>query len=222
MHFFKNSIAIFTKEVRLEIRSKYGINTVLAFVVASLLVVLFALRADDLHQEARSGLIWIIILFASMASLPRSFVAETDQRTFDTLRLHFSATPVFTGKLLYNFLFTLTVSIFTLFIYLFLMNLSVVNISYILASILFGSLGLSGVSTLLAALVSRSSRQGALFSVLCIPLLIPLILIVASTTYAGFYGDVSGGILQDLMALIGFCGVTITAGSLLFDFIWDD
>jgi heme exporter protein B len=39
----KSSIAIFQKEVRQEMRTKYAINTLLAFTGASLLVVLFTL-----------------------------------------------------------------------------------------------------------------------------------------------------------------------------------
>lgn len=222
MIFMNNTLAILTKEFRLESRSRYGINTILAFVVASLLVVLFALKAEDLSGEARSGLIWIIILFASMASLPRSFVAEADQGTLDLLRLNFPATPVYAGKLLYNFIFTVSVSIFTVLLYLFLLGQSVASFYDLSVSILLGSLGLSSVSTLLAALVARTNKQGALFSVLSIPLLIPLILILADSTFSGFFGGEQGKSIENTLALIGFCGVTITAGSLLFDYIWDD
>ena len=222
MRFIKTTYQVFLKDLRVEIRSRYGLNTVLAFVVASLMVVLFALRAEDLHLEARSGLIWIIILFASMAALPRSFVSETDQGTFDLLRLHFSAPPVFAGKLMYNFLFTVMVSIFTLLLYLFMMGITVQNWGILLLSLVFGSLGLSSVSTLLASLVAQSAQRGAIFSVLSIPLLIPLILILANTTLVGFFGESDGGSLNDIMALIGFSGATVTAGSLLFDFVWDE
>lgn len=222
MRFIKTTYQVFLKDLRVEIRSRYGLNTVLAFVVASLMVVLFALRAEDLHLEARSGLIWIIILFASMAALPRSFVSETDQGTFDLLRLHFCAPPVFAGKLMYNFLFTVMVSIFTLILYLFFMGITVQNWGILLLSLVFGSLGLSSVSTLLASLVAQSAQRGAIFSVLSIPLLIPLILILANTTFVGFFGESDGGSINDIMALIGFAGATVTAGSLLFDFVWDE
>jgi heme exporter protein B len=222
MQFFSRSYQVFIKDVRIEIRSRYGINTILAFVLASLMVVLFALKADDLQQDARSGLIWIIILFASMAALPRSFVSETDQGTFDLLRLNLPAPPVYTGKLLYNYVFTLAVSLFTLVLYLFLMGIQIAQPVTLLISLVFGSLGLASVSTLLAALVAQSAQRGAIFSVLSIPLLMPLILILANTTYAGFYGNQDAFSINDMMALIGYAGATVTAGSLLFDFVWDD
>ncbi len=222
MMLFKAGLAVFQKDLKLEFRSRYGFNTILAFVISSLMVLLFALGADDLPPQAQSGLIWIIILFAAMAALQRSFVGEADMGTFDTLRLRFAPATVFAGKLVYNFLFTLMVSVFTLILYLFLMNIQIAVWGVMIVILFLGSLGLASVSTLLASLVAQSSQKGAIFSVLSIPLLIPLILILAKTTQAGFFGITDGGIANDLMALFGYCGVTITAGSLLFDFVWEE
>jgi heme exporter protein B len=222
MNFIKVCFIVFIKDLQLEMRTRFGVNTILAFVAASLMVVLFALKAENLHEQARSGLIWIIVLFASLAALPRSFVAETDQGTFDLLRLHFPPVPVFTGKLLYNFVFTVGVSLFTLALYLFLLGIQVEVLWLVLVCIIVGSLGLSSVSTLLAALVAQSTQRGSIFAVLGIPMLIPLILILGNLTYAGFFGFDSGTVLSDLMALIGYAGATLTAGSLLFDFVWDE
>jgi heme exporter protein B len=222
MQFFQSAYAVFLKDARLELRTKFGINTIIAFVIASLMVILFALRAEDLHDHAKSGLFWIIVLFASLSSLSRSFVAESDQGTLDLLRLRFPATHIFTGKLVYNYVFTLAVAIFSFLLYLFLLNIQIILWPVMLIGLLFGSLGLASVSTLLASLVAQSSQKGAVFSVLAIPLLIPLILIVAKVTFTGFYGDQDGTYISDVAALTGYCGVTITAGSLLFDFVWDE
>ncbi len=222
MQFLHSSYAVFMKDARLELRTKFGINTIIAFVLASLMVLLFALRAEDLHDHAKSGLFWIIVLFASLASLSRSFVAESDQGTLDLLRLRFPATHIFTGKLIYNYIFTLAVAVFSFLLYLFLLNIQIILWPIMLTGLVFGSLGLASVSTLLASLVAQSSQKGAVFSVLAIPLLIPLILIVAKVTFTGFYGDQDGTYVSDIAALIGYCGVTITTGSLLFDFVWDE
>lgn len=222
MLFIRSSYAIFHKDLKLELRTKFGLNTVLAFVLSSLLILIFALRAEDLPNQARSGLFWIIVMFAALASLSRSFVSEADQGTYDLLRLHFPATHVYTGKLLYNFSFTFAVAVLSLLVYLFILNIHVTLWSILIMALVFGSLGMASVSTMLASLVAQSNQKGAIFSVLSIPLLIPLILILAKTTFTGFYGDTDGSYLSDIMALIGYCGVTVTAGSLLFDFVWDD
>lgn len=218
----KSSLAILKKEIIQELRTKYAINTLLAFTGASLLLILFTLRANQLDPTPKSGLLWIIILFAAMSGMMRSFLQETDKKTWPLLQLHASATDVYLGKLTYNFLFLLILHLFTFFFYMIMMSLTVVSGFYLLASILFGALGLASVTTLTSAMIAQADRKGALFSVLCIPLLVPLLLILTRTTKFALIEGPDPSALNDLLALIGFCGVTITTGILLFDYIWED
>jgi len=218
----KSSVTILKKEITQELRTKYAINTLLAFTGAALLLVLFTLRADQLDPIPKSGLVWIIILFAAMTGMMRSFVQETEKKTWDLLQLNAKATDVYVGKLFYNFLFLLLLHIFTFFFYMIMMNLPVVSPSYLIYSIFFGAAGLSSVTTMTSAMIAKADRKGAVFSVLCIPLLVPLLLILTQTTKIALVEGTDGSELNDLAALIGYCGATIAAGVLLFDFIWEE
>tara|TARA_R100001143_G_scaffold63603_1_gene73666 strand:+ start:15151 stop:15813 length:663 start_codon:yes stop_codon:yes gene_type:complete len=219
---YKPALAILKKEVLQELRTKYALNTLLAFTGASLLLVLFTLRANQLDPTPKSGLIWIIILFAAMSGMMRSFLQEADKKTWALLQLHSGATDVFIGKLIFNFLFLLLLHIFTFFFYILMMDLPIISPFYLICSLLFGSAGLAAVTTLTSAMISQADRKGALFSVLCIPLLVPLLLILTRTTKFALIEGPDGSALNDLFALIGFCGVTITTGIILFDFIWEE
>jgi len=222
MNFLHGISAVLTKDLQSELRSRYAINTVLAFVGASLLLILFALEAERLPPTPKSALVWIVILFAALSSLSRSFVAETDRKTFDLMRLHGNASEIFIGKLCYNYLFTLSVNVATFLIYIFLLGMPIADgLAFVLVLIL-GTAGLSGVSTMLGAIVSQADRKGAIFSVLSIPLLFPLILILVRTTKAALIEGFTENYLNDFWALLGYAGVTITAGILLFDYIWED
>jgi len=214
--------AIFLKDLSLELRTRYILNTVLAFTGASLLVILFTLRADQLDPTPRSGLVWIIILFAAMAGMARSFVAESEQKTWSLLRLHACSSDVYCGKLLYNTLFLLSLNLFTFLLYLFLMGGGVADPIYLILAILFGALGLAAVTTLTSAMIARADRRGAIFSVLSIPLLVPLLLILTRVTRVALTGGADGETLSDTLALVGYAGVTITTGLLLFDYIWEE
>ncbi|MEX2585343.1 MAG: heme exporter protein CcmB [Balneolaceae bacterium] len=214
--------ALLAKELSMELRTRYILNTVLAFSAASLLLILFTLRADQLDPTPRSGLVWIIILFAAMAGMARSFVAESDQKTWDLLRLHGRASDIYLGKLLYNTLFLLSLNLFTFLLYLFLMNSAVADGFYLFLAIFFGALGLASVTTLTSAMIARADRRGAIFSVLSIPLLVPLLLILTRVTRVALVGGADGETLSDTMALIGYAGVTVTTGLLLFDYIWEE
>ncbi len=216
------SLAVFIKDFRLEWRSRFGVSTVLAFIASTLLVVLFSLRADLLSVTVQSGLVWIIILFASLTTLSRVFVSESERGTMDLLRLNASATSVFIGKLIYNFLFTLLITGITLFLFAVMVNMTVFRPLLLLAVVALGSSGLAGATTMLGALVSQAVRKGAVFPVLALPLLIPLMLLLVRVTTAVFVAEDTVSYGNDLAALIGFTGVTISASVLLFDNLWED
>jgi len=222
MNFLSGIWAVLAKDLQTELRSRYAINTVLAFVGASLLLILFALKADQLPPTPKSGLVWIVILFSALSSLSRSFEMETERHTFDLLRLHGKPSQVYLGKLCYNFMFTFTVNVCTFVIYLFLLNMPVADSLAFILVLILGTAGLSGVATMLGAIVSQADRKGAIFSVLSIPLLFPLILILVRTTKAALIEGLTENYLNDFWALLGYAGVTITAGILLFDYIWEE
>lgn len=222
MNWLRTSIHVLKKDLTIEFRTRYAINTVLAFVAASLLLLLFTLRAQNLDPTPKSGLIWIIILFAALSILARSFVAETDRNTYNLLRIYGSGTSVFVGKLIFNGLFTLFINVTTFVIYIFLLDIIIIDIWAFLLVILFGTLGLSSVSTMLAAIVSQADRKGVIFSVLSIPLLIPFLLILTRVTKIAFVDGSISTSLNDVFSMVGFAGVTITAGVLLFEYIWEE
>jgi heme exporter protein B len=218
----KSSVTILKKEITQELRTKYALNTLLAFTGSALLLVLFTLSAQHLDPTPKSGLVWIIILFAAMTGMMRSFVQETEKKTWDLLQINSNPTEVFVGKLTYNFFFLLLLHAFTFFFYLVMMNLTIVNLPYFLYSVLFGAAGLASVTTLVSAMIAKADRKGAVFSVLCIPLLVPLLLILTRTTKIALVDGSDAAALNDLSALIGFCGATIAAGVMLFDYIWEE
>ena len=222
MNWLQTTISVFKKDVRIEFRTRFAVNMVLAFVVASLLLILFTLRAQQLDPTPKSGLVWIVILFAALSALGRSFISETDKNTFDLLRIYAKGSTVYVGKLIYNTVFTLFINCTTFLLYSFLMDLRIVSLEAFFVMLIFGTLGLSSVSTMTAAIVSQADRKGALFSVLSIPLFVPLILLLTRVTKVAFIDGLNNGFGSDLAALVGFVGVTVTAGIILFDFIWED
>ncbi len=222
MSWIQNTITIFKKDFKTEFRTKIAFNMVLAFVISALLLVMFTLRADQLNPTPKSGLIWVIVLFASLSSLGRSFITETDKKTYDLLRIYASGTAVFSGKLLYNICFSLLINSLTFTFYMFLADISIVSYTAFISVLLFGTIGLCSVSTMIAAIVSQADNKGSVFSVLTIPLFIPFVLLLTDLTKKAFVNGSDQLLTNDFAALIGFIGVTVTAGVLLFEYIWEE
>ena len=212
---------ILKNDFRLELRSKFGLNSVFAFVASALFVSVFLLNATELGSKAQAGLLWLILLFAALSSLSRSFTSEADRHTDLLLRLHTDALSVFVGKYLFNLVFTLLFASATVFLYVVLLSIEAKSILLLMTATLLGSTGLTAVSTLMAALVSRTDQRGSLFSVLCMPLLVPLILLSGKLTAAALAGEDIFLFLNEISALVGFSGATLTVSVLLFDTLWE-
>ena len=223
MDWLHGAWAVFEKDVRLELRSRYAINSLLMFVLSSMPLILFALDRGNIGMREQSALLWIIILFSAAVGLGRSFISEQERGTVMLLQLNTRPSMVYTGKLLFNTLLILGVNLTALVAFMFFLQLSVKIPGLLFVTLLLGAIGLAGATTLLAAMIARSSNQGALLPVLLFPILIPLLIsVVHATQIALDENSTWNEASEDLKVLIGFAGVTITSSVLLFDYIWND
>lgn len=220
---FYGAWAVFWKDVRLELRSRYTLNTLLLFVLSSLLLVLFAVGQEPISERVQAALLWIVILFSAAVSLGRAFVGEEERGTVLLLRLHTRASMVYAGKLLFNFLLVLCLNLVAVGAFVVLLSVGVDWPGLLATTLVLGALGLSGATTLLAAIIARAAGSGPLLPVLSFPLLIPLLLSVVSATRSALSGGPGWAAARDeLSALVGFAGVVISASVLLFDYVWND
>ncbi len=223
MNWLYGTWAVFEKDVRLELRSRYAVNMLLMFVLASILLILFAVGQESLGPRIQSGLLWIVILFAASIGLGRSFVGEEDRGTVLLLQLNTRPSMVYAGKLLFNFLLMLVLSVVAVLAMILLLSIRVDFPGLLAVTILLGSVGLAGATTLLAALIARAATHGPLLPVLLFPVLVPLLMSVVTASRHALDGGLGwGGATDELATLVGFGGVVITAAVLLFDFVWND
>ncbi|MDX1545983.1 MAG: heme exporter protein CcmB, partial [Rhodothermales bacterium] len=125
MNWFYGAWAVFTKDLRLELRSRYAVNLLLMFVLAALLLVLFAIGQESISARVQAALLWIVILFSAAVGLGRAFVAEEERGTVLLLQLNTRASMVYAGKLLFNFLLVLGLNIVALGAFLVLLGVEV-------------------------------------------------------------------------------------------------
>jgi heme exporter protein B len=223
MSWIDGAWAVFEKDLRLELRSRYAANMLLMFVLSSLLLVSFAISQESISTRMQSALLWIVILFSAAIGLGRSFVAEEERGTVLILQLSVPGSQVFAGKLVFNFFLLLCVNVIAVLVFAFLLNLSIDDVALLAVALLLGSLGLAGATTMLAAIIARTSNSGPLLPVLLFPLLVPLLLSVVGASENALTGGAGwSASTGDLSTLAAFAGVVITASVLLFDFVWQD
>ncbi len=222
MDWLAGTWAVFRKDLRIELRNRYGINALLLFVLGALLLVLFAVGPQPLSARVQSALLWIVMLFAASIGLGRSFVAEQEGGTVLLLRLNTRPSMVFVGKLLFNLLLVGGLTLLATGAFVFLLDISVRLPSLLATTLALGTLGLAGATTLLAALVARAARQGPLLPVLLLPLLVPLLVSGTSATRKAFVGEPWLQAQDELLTLVGFAGATLSAAVVLFDYVWEE
>lgn len=222
LNWLRGSWAVFQKDLQLELRHRYAINTLLMFVLSVIALILFSIGQEPLTDTLRAILFWIVVLFAAAIGLGRSFVAEEERGTVLLLRLNVRPSMVYAGKLFFNFAMMLVVETVAAAAFVLLLNLQVTDAALLGLLVFLGAIGLAGATTLLAAIIARAATRGPLLPVLLFPLLIPLLLAIVDATVAAMDGTGWSSAQEEIMILTGFAGVVISASVVLFDYVWND
>ncbi len=214
--------AVFAKEWRCEFRTRYALNTLGLFAFTTLVVVSASLGPLGISQAQGTSvlpvLLWLILLFAAAAGLPRSFVQEEETQTATALRLAATPSALFCGKAAYSLSLTLSLEALLTPLYLAVMNLNVEAPGLLAATLAASGYGLAIGSTLVASIIAQARGRGTLFAVLSFPVLLPLLLLAVELT-RNAVGGFTGGVAFTQLLL--YDGTITVAGLMLFPAIWN-
>ncbi|HSN54319.1 MAG TPA: heme exporter protein CcmB [Candidatus Sulfomarinibacteraceae bacterium] len=217
--------AVAAKDLRAEFRTRVALNSLALFALTTLAAVSYTIGPYRLADEDRpfllSVLLWIVIFFAALAGLDRSFVKEEESHTAPLLRLAAAPTVVWAGKLLYNLCLIAVLMAMLVPLYCVLMGFDVAMPWRFVGLLAAGGFALAVTTTIVAAIIAQAITRGALFSVLSLPLLLPLLIFLIQGTSAVATGDVA--VFGDsLRAVLSMGGAMTVASALLFPVVWTD
>lgn len=218
----RSAVAVLAKDLRCEFRVKQAISAILLFAVTSCIAVSFTLSAYGGNSPVSATLLWIVVYFSAMSGLSRSFVREEDMRTAALLRLSTSPGSVYLGKLAFNWLLVTALQIVAVPLLIVFLGMNVSGWAEFAGVMLAGGLALSAGATTAAAMVSKAATKGAVFAVICFPLLAPAL---AASIHGSSLAMDPRAIMSaagDIRILASYCGTLITASLMLFRFIWED
>ncbi len=220
---FRSVINIFRKDWHSELRTRYAISALVMFVVTTISIMVFALGSESAPTDALSGMLWVVIFFASMSGLARTFVSEEERGTSMTLQLLAVPSAIYVGKLLFNLVLVVAVNTLTVVLYTIVLNGFVVKTFSIFAwTIALGSIGLAASSTIIAAIIAKANTKGTLYPVLSFPILLPLLLTCINATRLSTEGAFLNESFGEFQFLVSYIVVVITSSVVLFDYIWKD
>lgn len=219
MNSIKSIIALFKKDILLEIRQQYSFYGILLYVTSTIFVLYLAMgRPED---EVWNGLFWMIQLFVCVNAVAKSFLQESRGRM---LYFYSIAGPrdFILSRLLFNALLMLVMSIMSLLLFLLLMGNPLKEPLQFVGLATLGGVSLSLVFTFLAAIAAKAQQQAALMAILGFPIIIPQLLLLIKIAAIAFSSVIQAGLGQMVLLLIGLDAMVIVLSIILFPFLWKD
>ncbi len=219
MNVFTEVWYLLLKDFRLEFRQKYAISGILLYVLSTVFIVYLAFV--QLNPRVWNTLFWIIILFASVNAVTKSFTQESGYRA---LYYYSIANPlaVIISKIIYNTVL-LTVITFLTFGFLSLVaGNPVKDMQLFVITMLLGSLGLAITLTFISSIAVKANNSATLMAILGFPVVIPILmtLIKLSAVALRLIQDTSYD--QDILTLVAIDLILVSIAIILFPFVWRD
>ncbi len=219
MSLWKQIQYLIAKDIRLEWRQKYAINGILLYVVSSVIVVYLAFI--EIEGAAWVTVFWIILLFASVNAVAKSFIQESSnrQRYYYTLA---SPQAIIVSKMVYNVLVLLLIAMLCLVVYSWLLGNEVSNLPLFIGAVALGAVGFAMCFTLISAIASKANNNATLMPILSFPIIIPMLGLLINISKTALLGVDDINLNKDLVVLLSLDMIMLTLSWVLFPILWKD
>jgi heme exporter protein B len=185
MNLFRTALLLAKKDLYSELKTKQIMVTQIIF--AGLVIVVFSFAFDPANNTTKAvipGVIWVIIVFAGILGLNRSFISEQRNDTMQGLLVApMEAASIYLGKFLANFAMMLIVELVSIpFLFLLFDFKFHGSIPYFILVVFLGSFGFIAIGTFLAALAANSKSSEMLLPLLLFPITTPILIGVVQAT----------------------------------------
>lgn|SRR5690606_3453519 len=219
MSFLEQVRYLVYKEMLLEWRSKYAFNSILLYVVSTVFVCYQAFRSVD--GAVWNALFWIILLFASINAISKSFVQESRGRQLYYYTL-VSPNAVIFSKIIYNIALMLVLSLIALLTYSVIFRNPIGDPFLYLVSVVLGSISFATVFTMISGISAKANNNGTLMAILSFPVIIPLLIVLIKLSKNAMDGLDRSVSYDEIFVLLAINAIVISVSLLLFPYIWRD
>jgi heme exporter protein B len=219
----RQAATIAGKDLRMELRGRHAVGTLLPFAATLLVAFGFAFGPGrDVLDRTAPGLLWMAVLFASVMAARRAYQAEAEDGALEGLLLApVDKAAIFLGKstAIVAELLALVAAVLVLVVLLF--DLSLGSPLALLGAFALGSLGLAAVGGLFGVVAEAARTREAIFPVLVLPLATPVLVAGVRATDLAASGRTAEA-LSWLGLLLAFDVVFVSVGVLVFGFLMED
>lgn len=206
------------KEILQEWKQKYAFQGLLLYVVSTVFVCYLSFR-QIIDPPTWNALFWIILLFAGVNAVAKSFMQESRGRLlyFYTLA---NARSIIIAKTLYSLMLMIVLSVISLFFYSLFVGNPVQNYTMYFIAMILGSAGFATVLSMVSAIAAKAGNNATLMSVLSFPILIPLLMTNIRFSKNAMDGLAWSVNINFMIILISLNVMVIALAYLLFPYLW--
>lgn len=211
------------KDLVIEVRGRHALGTLLPFAATVLIAFGFAFGPGrDLLDRVAPGLLWMAVLFSAVIASRRAYQIETEDGALEGLLLApIDKAAVFLGKAVAVTLELLALVLAVLVLVVVLFDLSVANPLLMVAAFVLGVVGLAAVGSLFGVVAESARTREAIFPMLVLPLVAPVLIAGVRATDLAAAGR-SSEVLSWLGLLAAFDVVFLSVGVLVFGYLLED
>ena len=225
MSFLQRTWTMLWKDLRIEGRNREGLNTLLFFSAILLFLFHFALGPDRARiGAAAGGLLWLGFILMGLFAMARTFQVEREEECLEGLRL-LPGDPgaIYLGKVLWAVVLLGSVELVTFVLFGLLFNVSIwTRLVGLLGVAALGTVGISAVGVLFAAMAAHLRAREAMLPLLLFPLLIPVMLAAIQLTQMILLDGSIVGQGHWVRLLAVFDIIFLVAGFLTFAFVLEE
>jgi heme exporter protein B len=220
MNFYLQIWSLFSKEIRMEWRRRYALGGVLLYVFSTVFVI-YIIIGEKTGPVVWASLFWIIVLFASVNAIAKSFVQESQQRQLYYYTLA-SPSAVILSKMIYNSLLLLLISGLSYAAFSLIMNSPIKNTGLFLLILIMGSIAFAITFTFIAAISSKARQSATLMAILSFPIIIPILMTLMRLTKIALQLMHDTEYYRDIFILLGIDMILLSLVFVLFPYLWRD
>ena len=217
MNLAKEIFFLVRKEMLLEWRQKYAISGIFLYVFSTIFLVYLAFVEPP--PDAWNTLFWIIVLFASVNAVAKSFVRENSNRQLYYYTL-VNPVAIILSKIIYNTLLLFSLTLLSFAGFAFVAGNPVKELSQFFLILFLGSTGFAITFTFISAISAKAHNSATLMAILGFPLIIPILLLLIKLSRNALRLMVDTSIDRDIMILVAIDLLLVALSLLLFPFLW--
>jgi heme exporter protein B len=219
MHSLNLFLHLLHKEFIIEFRQRYAISGIVLYVLSMVFVVYSA--SIQVPPPVWNILFWLIVLFASINAVVKSFVQESGTRQLYYYQL-VDPNMLILSKIVYNTLLLLVLSTLSYGVYSLVAGNPVKDFPLFALVLLLGSLGFGIAFTFIASIAAKANNSATLMAILSFPVILPILLTLVRLSAISLRLIQDTAYKRDIINLLSIDAILLALTFLLFPYIWRD